>query len=87
MDWGNAIARTIVRDDAGRVTEIRGELHLEGDFKKTKKKLTWLSAYGSGRSGVCGVTAHRTHAPAPFYGRCAAPRQPCAAAQGRADGL
>jgi len=45
MDWGNAIARTIVRDDAGRVTEIRGELHLEGDFKKTKKKLTWLSAY------------------------------------------
>ena len=47
MDWGNAIIRTITRDAAtGRVTALAGDLHLEGDFKKTKKKLTWLSAYG-----------------------------------------
>jgi len=43
MDWGNAFIRTIHRDHAGKVTSIDGELHLEGDFKTTKKKLTWLA--------------------------------------------
>jgi len=27
----------------GKLVELRGELHLEGDFKTTKKKLTWLA--------------------------------------------
>ena len=45
MDWGNAIIRTITRDAEGRVTALAGDLHLAGDFKKTKKKLTWLSAF------------------------------------------
>ncbi|KAI9269578.1 tRNA synthetases class I, catalytic domain-containing protein [Helicostylum pulchrum] len=43
MDWGNVFVRKIVKDDKGEVTSIDLELHLAGDFKKTKKKLTWLT--------------------------------------------
>ena len=41
MDWGNAFVRKIV---GSPVESIEMELHLTGDFKKTKKKVTWLSA-------------------------------------------
>ncbi|PKY03905.1 glutamyl-tRNA synthetase [Aspergillus campestris IBT 28561] len=44
MGWGNAIVRKITADAAGVVQELELELHLEGDFKKTEKKVTWLSA-------------------------------------------
>lgn len=44
MDWGNAIVRSKTLDDSGKVTSITMELHLAGDFRKTKKKITWLSA-------------------------------------------
>lgn len=45
MNWGNAYIRTISRDEAeSRVTAIEIELYLEGDVKKTKKKITWLAA-------------------------------------------
>ena len=45
MNWGNACVRSITKDASGTtVTPIDLELHLEGDFKKTKKKLTWLAA-------------------------------------------
>ncbi|EGC35109.1 hypothetical protein DICPUDRAFT_98001 [Dictyostelium purpureum] len=43
MNWGNAIVRTVERNDKGQVVSMQGELHLEGDFKKTEKKLSWLS--------------------------------------------
>ncbi|RKO94946.1 hypothetical protein CXG81DRAFT_15885, partial [Caulochytrium protostelioides] len=43
MDWGNAYIRSVERDAQGLVTAITAELHLDGDFKKTKKKVTWLS--------------------------------------------
>jgi glutamyl-tRNA synthetase len=43
MDWGNAIVRSKTIDGSGTVTAIEMVLHLEGDFKKTKKKITWLS--------------------------------------------
>jgi len=43
MDWGNAIFRKIKKDDSGNVVEIEADLHLEGNFKLTKRKLTWLS--------------------------------------------
>ncbi|KAJ7510169.1 glutamate-tRNA ligase [Mycena galericulata] len=43
MDWGNAIVRSKTTNSAGEVTAIEMELHLEGDFRKTKKKITWLS--------------------------------------------
>lgn len=43
MDWGNCIITSITKD-GDRVTAIAAKLHLEGDFKKTKKKLTWLCA-------------------------------------------
>eukprot|EP00803_Ostreobium_quekettii_P001629 evm.model.scf_402.2 EVM.evm.TU.scf_402.2 scf_402:7076-15125(+) len=42
MDWGNCIIRAIEQDSDGTVKGLEGELHLEGDFKKTKLKLTWL---------------------------------------------
>ena len=41
MDWGNAFVRKISAKE-GVVESMDIELHLEGDFKKTKKKLTWL---------------------------------------------
>ena len=43
MDWGNCIMREVEAGPDGTVTAITGELHLEGDFKKTKLKLTWLA--------------------------------------------
>ncbi|KAG6854706.1 hypothetical protein C0991_002418 [Blastosporella zonata] len=43
MDWGNAIVRSKTVDAAGIVTSIEMDLNLEGDFRKTKKKITWLS--------------------------------------------
>lgn len=45
MAWGNAIVRKIETDAAtGAVTALELDLHLAGDFKKTEKKVTWLSA-------------------------------------------
>jgi glutamyl-tRNA synthetase len=44
MNWGNAIVRDRTTEDNGCVSHITFELHLKGDFKKTKKKLTWLAA-------------------------------------------
>lgn len=45
MDWGNAIIRKKTVDaSTGEVTALEADLFLEGDFKKTKKKITWLPA-------------------------------------------
>jgi glutamyl-tRNA synthetase len=41
MDWGNAIIKEI-KTKNGIVTQMIGELHLEGSVKSTKLKLTWL---------------------------------------------
>ncbi len=41
MNWGNAYVRKITGSDP--ITSIELELHLEGDVKKTEKKVTWLS--------------------------------------------
>ncbi|KAG5438787.1 hypothetical protein PCANB_002507 [Pneumocystis canis] len=43
MDWGNAIVKNIFKNDSGLVESIEMELHLEGDFKTTDKKITWLA--------------------------------------------
>jgi len=43
MDWGNAIVRSKTIDANGVVTAIEMDLNLEGDFRKTKKKITWLT--------------------------------------------
>jgi glutamyl-tRNA synthetase len=43
MDWGNAIVRSKTIDASGKITAITMDLHLEGDFRKTKKKITWFS--------------------------------------------
>jgi len=45
MDWGNAIVTSIERaSPESDVTSLTLKLHLEGDFKKTEKKVTWLAA-------------------------------------------
>lgn len=44
MSWGNAFVRT-VDHDGDLVSRLELELHLEGDFKKTEKKVTWLSKH------------------------------------------
>lgn len=49
MAWGNAIIRKINRrslEPHSLVIDVEIELHLEGDFKKTEKKITWLSTEG-----------------------------------------
>ena len=49
MNWGNAIVRSITKssepskDGTPLITGLEMDLHLSGDFKKTKKKITWLS--------------------------------------------
>lgn len=43
MDWGNAFVRTIKKSSTGSIESLEMELNLSGDFKKTKKKVTWLS--------------------------------------------
>ena len=46
MNWGNAIVRKIYRTmDSSKktVTSPELDLHLQGDFKKTKNKITWLA--------------------------------------------
>jgi len=43
MNWGNVIIKKIHKAADGlTVTRLEGSLHLEGDPKKTDKKLTWL---------------------------------------------
>ncbi|KAJ1951480.1 glutamate--tRNA ligase [Linderina macrospora] len=42
MDWGNAIVDKIDKSADGLVTGLALRLHLEGDVKTTKKKITWL---------------------------------------------
>ena len=54
MNWGNAIVRKksysmnplnlVKSSDQKIVSEVEVELHLQGDVKKTSKKITWLSA-------------------------------------------
>jgi glutamyl-tRNA synthetase len=44
MSWGNAIVRKI--NGSSPITSIELELHLQGDVKKTDKKVTWLSSEG-----------------------------------------
>ncbi|TFK42481.1 glutamate-tRNA ligase [Crucibulum laeve] len=44
MDWGNAIVCSKTVDASGVVTAVQMDLNLEGDFRKTKKKITWLAA-------------------------------------------
>ncbi|KAF9500578.1 glutamate-tRNA ligase [Pleurotus eryngii] len=43
MDWGNAIVRSKTTDTSDVITSIEMDLNLEGDFRKTKKKITWLA--------------------------------------------
>lgn len=43
MDWGNAIIRSKTLSPSGVVESITVDLHLEGDFRKTEKKITWLA--------------------------------------------
>ncbi len=42
MDWGNAIVEKIECND-DIVTNLTIKLHLEGDYRTTEKKITWLS--------------------------------------------
>ncbi|SGZ58913.1 CIC11C00000000688 [Sungouiella intermedia] len=42
MDWGNVIIKKINKE-GDVVKSIDAELHLEGDFRKTEKKVTWLA--------------------------------------------
>lgn len=50
MNWGNAIVRSITHSlnplNRSLVTGLELELHLQGDVKKTKQKITWLATAG-----------------------------------------
>ncbi|KAG9318600.1 glutamate-tRNA ligase [Chiua virens] len=45
MDWGNAFVRSKEVGEDGEVTSLVMELNLDGDFRKTKKKITWLAEH------------------------------------------
>lgn len=42
MDWGNVIIKNIHRQN-DIVIKIEANLHIEGDFRKTSKKITWIA--------------------------------------------
>ncbi|KDQ60876.1 hypothetical protein JAAARDRAFT_31877 [Jaapia argillacea MUCL 33604] len=42
MDWGNAIVQSKTITPSGEVTAIELTLNLQGDFRKTSKKIHWL---------------------------------------------
>ena len=42
MDWGNIIVSK-VNKEGDIVKSVEANLHLEGDFRKTSKKITWLA--------------------------------------------
>lgn len=44
MKWGNAFMQRISRGEGSAATGAEAELNLDGDFKKTEKKVTWLAA-------------------------------------------
>lgn len=46
MNWGNAIVLEKNVED-GIVKNLKIKLHLDGDFKTTKNKITWISRKGS----------------------------------------
>ena len=59
MNWGNAFIRRIEKADSAdpnKVTGLSIELHLKGDVKKTKKKITWLAATEGNQVSVDLVT-------------------------------
>lgn len=43
MDWGNVFVRAKHVNAAGVIESIVMDAHFDGDFKKTKKKVTWLA--------------------------------------------
>lgn len=43
MDWGNAVVMNKILATDGTVSSVVVDLHLDGDFKATKKKITWLA--------------------------------------------
>ncbi|KAF8507309.1 glutamate-tRNA ligase [Hysterangium stoloniferum] len=43
MDWGNAIVRSKTVSSSGAVEFLTADLNLDGDFRKTEKKITWLA--------------------------------------------
>jgi glutamyl-tRNA synthetase len=51
MNWGNAIVTKISHSinplHPKLVTGVEMELHLQGDVKKTKKKITWYALHFS----------------------------------------
>jgi glutamyl-tRNA synthetase len=50
MNWGNAFVRSIsygLNPLSQTISHVELELHLEGDVKKTEKKVTWLSNQGA----------------------------------------
>jgi len=46
MNWGNAVVSDKVAKD-GKVVSLRIRLNLNGDFKTTKNKITWISRKGA----------------------------------------
>lgn len=52
MDWGNIIFDEVIRKEDGTVERMTCKLNLSGDFKKTKRKLTWISRLPAAGSNV-----------------------------------
>ena len=52
MKWGNVIIREV------SPTLIKAELHLEGDYKLTQKKLTWLADCNDGEGELVSLKIH-----------------------------
>lgn len=56
MSWGNAIVRSRGLSGSGQVLSMTMELNLQGDFRLTKKKVTWLAAPSSDYRPLADIT-------------------------------
>jgi ubiquitin len=59
MDWGNAYIRDIETKSDGTILSIKAQIHLEGDFKKTEKKVTWVANVGDSLTPCILTTAYQ----------------------------
>ncbi|KAI5147944.1 glutamyl-tRNA synthetase [Enteropsectra breve] len=47
MHWGNAVLRSKTCDSTGVVRQMSLTLNMDGDYKKTKHKISWISEQGA----------------------------------------
>ena len=62
MDWENAISRSKFVSSSGTIESLTNDLHLVGNFKKTKT-ITWLTHPVPSTHSIADITLPRPRLP------------------------